>query len=304
MNTQLNYHHLRYFLAVATSGGITPAAAAIHVSAPTLSAQLKELEAYVGKPLFRREGRRMRLTEDGRVILRYAERIFATGDEMVEVLRRGKSAGPGTVFLGVADAVPKLLVARLLDRACQKANGLQCVVREGLPQELWSALASHQLDLVIANEAPPPNTGKIPPGRRVGRMGVVFAASKTLAKAFEKNPDPAELPVFAPARESVLRRELEQWWAAKGISPMVRAEFDDTAAMFELAARGLGAAPIHEPVLKDVCKRYGLVEIPLKLDIEDDLFVVGEKRRYAAEGVAMLMDLADGILDARNPGAI
>jgi DNA-binding transcriptional LysR family regulator len=46
MNTQLNYHHLRYFLAVATNGGITAASEAIHVSAPTLSAQLKELEPW------------------------------------------------------------------------------------------------------------------------------------------------------------------------------------------------------------------------------------------------------------------
>ena len=298
MNTQLNYHHLRYFLAVATSGGITQAAAAIHVSSPTLSTQLKELETFVGKPLFRRESRRMRLTEDGRLLLRYAERIFATGDEMVEVIKRGKTAGPGTVFLGVSDGVPKLLVARLLDRACQKAPGLQCVVREGLPQELWAALGSHQVDLVIANEAPPPTLLNLPTGRRIGRMRVVFAASQDLARAFQKNPDPAQLPVLAPARESVLRRELEQWWAAQEIKPVIRAEFDDAAAMFELAARGLGAAPIHEPVLKDICKRYGLVALPLKPKIEDELFVVGEKLRYAGEGVSLLIELADGILKA------
>jgi LysR family transcriptional activator of nhaA len=194
--------------------------------------------------------------------------------------------------------VPKLLVARLLDRACQQAPGLQCVVREGLPQELWSALGSHQVDLVIANEAPPPNLLNLPTGRRIGRMRVVFAASQTLAKVFQKNPDPAQLPVLAPARESVLRRELEQWWAATEINPVIRAEFDDAAAMFELAARGLGAAPIHEPVLKDICKRYGLVALPLKPDIEDDLFIVGEKLRYSADGVSILMELADGILKA------
>ena len=129
-------------------------------------------------------------------------------------------------------------------------------------------------------------------------MRVVFAASRALAKAFQKNPDPALLPVLAPARESVLRRELVQWWAAREITPLIRAEFDDAAAMFELAARGLGAAPIHEPVLKDVCKRYELVALPLKLEIEDELFVVGEIRRYAAEGVSLLLDLADGILEA------
>lgn len=298
MNTQLNYHHLRYFLAVATSGGITPAAAVLNLSVPTLSAQIKELEGFFGKPLFRREGRRMPLTETGRLLLRYAERIFSTGDELVEVLRRGKLAGPGTVYLGVADGVPKLLVARLLGRACQKAPGLHCVVREGLPGELWGALSSHQIDLVLANEAPPPNQAHLPPGVRIGRMGVTFAAAPSLARAWEKTKTQAPPPFLAPARESVLRRELEQWWAARGMSPLIRAEFDDAAAMFELAAGGLGAAPVHEPVLHDVCKRYGLVPLSLRCEIKDDLFVVTEKRQYADEGVVLVADMAKGLLKA------
>jgi LysR family transcriptional activator of nhaA len=240
----------------------------------------------------------MRLTETGRLLLRYAERIFAAGDEMVEVVRRGKLAGPGTVFLGVADGVPKLLVARLLGRACQKAPGLHCVVREGLPMELWSALASHQVDLVLANEAPPPNHPQLPPGIRIGRMGVAFAAAPALAKAWEGKKDSTLPPILAPARESVLRRELEQWWAAKGLEPLIRAEFDDAAAMFELAAGGLGAATVHEPVLWDVCKRYGLVPLSLPCGIKDDLFVVTEKRQYADDGVVLMADLAKGVLRA------
>jgi LysR family transcriptional regulator, transcriptional activator of nhaA len=240
----------------------------------------------------------MRLTETGRLLLRYAERIFATGDEMVDVVRRGKLTGSGTVFLGVADAVPKLLVARLLDRACRAAPDLHCVVREGLPQELWAALASHQIDLVIANEAPPPNHPHLPPGIRIGCMRVAFAAAPRLAREFRKHKNLSLLPTLAPARESVLRRELEQWWAARGITPRIRAEFDDAAAMFELAARGVGAAPIHQPVVRDVCRRYRLEELPVRCDIEDHLFVVAEKRQYASEGVSLLMDLAKEILKA------
>ena len=68
--------------------------------------------------------------------------------------------------------------------------------------------------------------------------------------------------------------------------------------MFELAERGPGAAPIHEPVLKDICTRYRLVALPLRPKIEDELFVAGEKLRYAGEGVSLLMELAEGILKA------
>jgi len=97
MNLQLNYHHLRYFLAVATEGGITAAASVLHVSPPTLSAQVRELEGSLGVELFRRQGKAMVLTDAGRVVKRYAERIFAFGDEMAEVVRRGGAGEPETI---------------------------------------------------------------------------------------------------------------------------------------------------------------------------------------------------------------
>jgi LysR family transcriptional activator of nhaA len=96
----------------------------------------------------------------------------------------------------------------------------------------------------------------------------------------------------------VLRRELEQWWAEQGVTPLIRAEFDDGAAMLELAARGLGAAPVHEPVLKDVCKRYGLSALPIQCGIEDELFAVTGERQYTHAGVSALMETAKGILKA------
>jgi DNA-binding transcriptional LysR family regulator len=116
----------------------------------------------------------------------YAERIFSMGDEMVDSVKRGGLSGPGTVFWEVADAVPKLLAARLLERACERAPGLRVVVREGLPQELWGALAAHQIDLVLANEAPPPTRMNLPPGIRIGKMRVAFAGTSKIAIDFEK----------------------------------------------------------------------------------------------------------------------
>jgi hypothetical protein len=126
----------------------------------------------------------------------------------------------------------------------------------------------------------------------------LVAAAPDIAKVFRKNGNFSELPILAPARESVLRRELERWWAENDITPLIRAEFDDGAAMLELAAKGLGAAPVHEPVLKDVCKRYGLVQLPFHCEIEDDLFVVTGDRQYNHTGVTALMDSARGILKA------
>ena len=99
-------------------------------------------------------------------------------------------------------------------------------------------------------------------------------------------------PILLPTRESALRRELERWWAENGIIPQIRAEFDDAAAMCELAASGLGAAPVLEPVLNDVLKRYGLHKLPLKTGIHEELFVVTAERQFSHEGPRMIARIA------------
>ena len=295
MNTQLNYHHLRYFLAVATEGGIKQASTALHLSPPTLSAQVRELEGFLGAELFLREGKAMILTDTGRVVKRYAERVFAFGDEMLEVVSRGEPGGLETVFVGLVDSVPKLLASRLLSRAWEELPGLRVVVREGLPSELFPALAAHQLDIVIATEQPPSTLKTVLFSRKTGRFAVHFVAAPELKTAFKSRKGLTGFPVLVPTRESALRRELERWWADEGIRPDIRAEFDDSAAMCELAAAGIGAAPVLAPVLRDVKQRYGLAELPLRTGIHEELFVVTAERQFSHEGPRVIARVASEV---------
>ncbi len=185
MNLALNYHHLRYFLAVAEHGGIQKAAQALHVSPPTLSAQVMELERFLEVRLFAREKRRLHLTDIGRVVRRYAERIFSLGDEMYEVVARGELGGPERVVVGVADSVPKLMVSRILSRALKKLKTLRVVVREGLPAELVPELVSHHLDLVISNEPAPVSLKTTLISTRLGSFGVRLMAAPSLRARFQ-----------------------------------------------------------------------------------------------------------------------
>lgn len=284
MNLQLNYHHLRYFLAVASEGGVTAAAASLRVSAPTVSAQVRALEDILGARLFHREGKKMTITDAGRVVKRYASRIFGLGDEMLEVVRRGALPGLETMHVGMVDAVPKLLASGILIRTWSELPDLRVVVREGLPGEVFPALASHQLDVVISNEPPPGSLKALLHCSRVGRFAVHFVAGAELAARHRRGAGLDGFPLLLPTRESPLRRDLDRWFAENGVRPEVRAEFDDSAAMYEMAAAGAGAAPVPDPLLAGLRERHGLRPLPVRTAVHEELFVVRAERQFAHEG--------------------
>jgi LysR family transcriptional activator of nhaA len=214
---------------------------------------------------------------------------------MVEVVRRGEPGGMETVHVGIVDSVPKLLASRILSRALVELPGMRAIIREGLPGELFPVLATHQLDIVIATEQAPASLKTVLFSRKAGRFGVNLVATPALAKRFLLKKDLTGFPVLVPTRESPLRREIDRWWADAGIRPDIRAELDDSAAMRELAAAGVGAAPVLGPVLEDVAQRYGLLKLPVRTGIHEELFVITAERQFSHEGQRVIARLAGEI---------
>ena len=187
----LNYHHLLYFWTVVRKGSVSKAAEELHLSQPTVSAQVRALETAIGEPLFAKKGRVQALTDVGRVVFQHADDIFGIGRDLIDTLkgRPGRRAVPLTV--GVANAVPKLVVYRLIRPALQQPDAMRVVCREDDPEQLMGQLASYALDVIIAN-APgarvPAGEGVQPSARpvrhRVLRRGAAGrAAEAALSRA-------------------------------------------------------------------------------------------------------------------------
>src|SRR5688572_21750774 len=118
---RFNYKHLHYFWMTAREGGIARASAKLHLSQPSISAQIKLLE---------KRGRSLMLTDVGRVVYHYAEEIFGAGRELVAAV---KSSQPGRAIpltIGVSNAVPKLVVCRLLRPLMSAAEAPRIVCKE------------------------------------------------------------------------------------------------------------------------------------------------------------------------------
>src|SRR5512147_108562 len=113
----LNYHHLLYFWTVARTGGVSAASAELRLAQPTISGQLRALEDALGEKLFHRVGRRLELTDVGRMVYRYADEIFTLGRELMDAVRGRPTGRPLRLAVGVADQLAKLITYRLIEPA-------------------------------------------------------------------------------------------------------------------------------------------------------------------------------------------
>ncbi len=261
--TPLNYHHLRLFWEVARGGSLRVAAEKLNLSQPTISAQIKNLEEALNKPLFFRNGRGLKLTPAGLLTMEFSSQIFALGTEISRTVQgHGKSAN-SRLRIGVTDTMPKLVAWRFIRPAMRRLPDLQLYCSEGTTQEMLGLLAAGKLDAVLSDEASPSRMPMKAYNHMLGKSPVVFCATSSLAKRLRKT-FPASLNTAAallPANRSAWRHQIDRWFEAHSIRPQILAEFDDAALMKTAAADGIGFVPVVATVLDEAKKRYGLLPI-------------------------------------------
>src|SRR4051812_6021737 len=209
----LNYHHLMYFWTVAREGGVARAAEKLHLSSPTISAQIHELEEMLGDKLFERRGRSLVMTEMGQLVYKYAEDIFTLGRELLDAVKLGPDSRPGKLTVGLSDALPKFVSAALLEPAMNLDPPCNVIVYEDKIEALIAELATYRIDLILSDTPLGAGNQLRAYNHILGEGGVTFFGGKALAakytKGFPQCLDGA--PVFLPTRNTTLRRSLGQF---------------------------------------------------------------------------------------------
>ncbi|MBS0657641.1 MAG: LysR family transcriptional regulator [Verrucomicrobia bacterium] len=288
----LNYHHLRYFWVVAHAGSLRRAAEQLRVSAPSISTQLSALQEALGEPLFRREGRRLALTDYGRRVLGYADDIFALGRELLASrLGGGSGLRPRRLAVGVVDSLPKLAAYELLRPALQSVSDLTLAAEEGSLPELLGRLLAHQVDVILADEPSGQHPGARTFDHLLAATGTTFHAAPALAKklrgAFPRNLDGA--PALLPSFGSPLRRELEEWFRRRSIRPRVVAEFADSAMAKVAAADGLGVLALPDVLSLESVSQYRFVTVGRSRSCRASVYAITAQRRVEHPGVVALL---------------
>ena len=276
----LNYNHLFYFWVVAREGSIAAATKKLHLTQPTISAQLRLLEESLGEKLFEKAGRGLMLTEAGKIALRYADEIFGLGRELRDTLRDRPTGRPVRVTVGVADVMPKLVAYRVLRRAFDAGPEVELVCREASSETLLALLGQHEVDLVLT-DAPAAGAPLRAFNHFLGESGTTFFAAAALANQV-KDDFPRSLhgaPLLLPGAGTQLRRALELWFDANGIEPRRVGEFDDLALMMTFARGGTGIFPAPSTIEQDVQSQYGVRIIGRLSEVKERFYAVSAERK-------------------------
>ncbi|HEY0995054.1 MAG TPA: LysR family transcriptional regulator [Gemmatimonadaceae bacterium] len=295
----LNYHHLLYFWTVAREGSIARASAVLNLTQPAISSQLRTLEKSLGEKLFQKSGRNLVLTDTGRLVFRYADEIFSTGRELMEALRGQPTGRPARLVVGATDAMPKIMVHRLLEPALRLAEPVHLVVRDDKPERLLASLSIHELDLVIADAPMAPTVRVRAFNHLLGESPVSLVGTPALVAKYKRR-FPASLdgaPFIMPTEDAALRRALEQAFADLGVSPRVVAEIADSAVLGVFGQEGLGLFATPTVIAEEVCRQHGLRVLGPLDGVTEKFYAISVERRITHPAVLAISASARQVLD-------
>jgi len=290
----LNYHHLHYFWRVVRAGGVTQAAKELRVSSPAVSAQLKELQDFIGEPLFSRSGRKLVLTEMGRTVFDYAEDIFSLGRELVDTVRNRPTGRPLRVDIGVVDVLPKMIARWLIQPALTLRESVRIVCREASADQLVARLASLELDVVLSDAPAEPSRVSRAYNHDLGTSGITFVGiGPVMHKVKGRFPECwGGVPMLLPADNTALRRDLDYWFDNRNIHPNVVGEFEDFALLRAFAQSGVGVFPVPSVFVHDLRKQDKIVRMGSTDEVKMKFYAISAERKIKHPAVAAICETA------------
>jgi LysR family transcriptional activator of nhaA len=288
----LNYHHLLYFWTVARTGSISAASKELRLASPTISNQIRKLEDNLGEELLRRSGRKLVLTDMGRMAMRYADEIFSLGQEFTSTMKERPTGRPLRFCVGIADVLPKVIAFRLIEPALRLRIPVHLICREDRPDHLLADLAVHDVDVVLSDAPASPAANIRAFNHLLGECGVSFVAPKKLAflkKGFPRSLDGA--PFLLPLDNTALRRDLDEWFHSQKLRPAVIGEFADLALLRIFAEEGFGVFAVPS-VMEDQLRRHGFYKIGATTKITIRFYAISVERQVRHPAVVAVCETA------------
>jgi len=274
----LNYHHLRYFRAIAQTGNLTRAAEHLNISPSALSIQLGQLEESLGQSLFERRKKRLELTEAGRLALDYAETIFRSGEELLDALKHRVPKQRQILRIGAVATLSRNFQLELL-RPFLLRPDVELVLRTGALRDLLGMLEAHAVDLVLSNLPVPRDAETDLRSHLLDEQEVSLVAHRKNARF--RFPESLEgMPMVLPTLESSIRGPFDLLLEQHGVRPQIVAEVTDMAMLRLLAREAEAVTLVPRVVVRDELRSGTLVELHRIRRIKESFYAITPARQF------------------------
>jgi DNA-binding transcriptional LysR family regulator len=279
----MNYEQLLSFVEFAEQLNFTRAAERLHISQPALHVQIKKLGETVGRPLYRREGRTLRLTPEGERLASFGREVSARGAQVLAEIRGETPVGP--VVLAAGQGALHYLLGPALRRFPKQTWPLRVLALAG-PDALRALRDARAHAAVIAGDDPGGDLVATPL-REVGQHVIVPASHRLASRRTVRASDLANEPIIVAPLGTAHRTLIAH---ALGATPWeVAVEATGWELMLELAHHGLGLA-----IVNDFCPApRGMVALPLR-DAPRVTYRWIERRGISSPGTEALRRLVAG----------
>jgi LysR family hydrogen peroxide-inducible transcriptional activator len=264
----MEIHQLRYFVAVADTGNFSRAAERCHVSQPSLSQQIIKLEGEIGQPLFDRAGRRVLLTEAGRLLLDHARSALMTLENAARRIEDLQTTMRGRLSVGVIPTVAPYLLPAVVKEFLADFPQIELTIQEDYTGRLLAGLSEGAIDVAIAAA---PVSGEHLTSEIMGKDPLLLALPRKhrLVKARTVKWEEVKKEPFVLINEMhCLGDQIQSICRGRGFQPKVLCRGSQIATVQELVGLGQGIS-----LLPQMARDTGMASNVAYREIRDSALV-------------------------------
>lgn len=302
----MEFRNLSSFLTVAKTLSFTRAAQELNYSQSTVTAQIQTLERELGGPLFERLGKRVALTESGRRLVRYAERLVSLEREtMAAVPADGKPAGMLT--LGICEWLCGGILPQAIRQMRRRYPEVRLTIRAGSCPDLRRRLSEGVLDLALLADAKVRAPEQVVEAAQPESMVVIAPPSHRLAGKRRVRPEELSGEPFLTMHAGCSADDqLFKAIVAGGGVPGVEIEFAGFEAIKRCVEEGVGLTVGMHSAVRTELERGTLVELPLHLPaFRIHVQLVRHRDKWVSPALAAFMEVVRGEIERHcQPAAL
>jgi LysR family transcriptional activator of nhaA len=275
---------------VAKEGHLTRAAKKLHVSQSALSSQIRQLQEQLGHKLFSRDGRSLRLTEVGYVVLEYAESIFNLGSELLAVTESGELQQLQRLRIGSVATLSRNFQENFLRPVIGEAK-VKLILRSASLEELLEQLKVHRLDLILSNRSVASDSSTPWRCQQIAQQRVcIVGPPGKAADKFRFPHDLGEVQLLLPGPSSDIRGQFDLMCEQLGIEVDPYAEVEDMAMLRLLARDSGGFAVVPEVVVQDELESGRLKKYCVLENVVERFYAITAKRHFELVALKALLE--------------